>query len=62
MTFAVVDEAEPAVPYVNRPGREQKLDRPKRRCSNCGRKFQQTTKRYLLCADCFSKSDSPYGI
>lgn len=33
------------------------LDRPKRRCSNCGRTFQPTVQRRMLCANCYRRGD-----
>ena len=43
-------------------GRDAKLDKPKRPCAGCGRKFAPTVKRRLLCADCYKRADSgsPY--
>ena len=33
------------------------LDRPKRKCSNCGRTFQPTVQRRMLCAYCYRRGD-----
>ena len=33
------------------------LDRPKRKCSNCGRTFQPTVQRRMLCANCYRRGD-----
>ena len=42
------------------PKTDPRLDRPKRPCACCGRRFQPTVRRRLLCAGCFgSASDSP---
>ena len=30
------------------------IDRPKRACARCGKEFQPTGKRRMLCAECFS--------
>ena len=32
-------------------------DRPKRKCSNCGRTFQPTVQRRMLCASCYRRGD-----
>ena len=36
-----------------RPRIDPKLDRPRRPCSCCGRKFRPTARRWMLCATCF---------
>ena len=47
----VADTREPA------KVRDAPLDRPKRRCSNCGRTFQPTVTRRMLCAYCYRRGD-----
>ena len=36
------------------------LDRPERACANCGKRFQPTIKRRLLCNGCWKGGDD-YG-
>lgn len=36
---------------------DRKLDRPRRPCSRCGKRFQPTIKRRMLCAYCFENAD-----
>lgn len=33
------------------------IDRPRRPCARCGKKFQPTLQRRLLCASCFGDDD-----
>lgn len=40
-----------------RGGGDPTLDCPKRPCAKCGRKFQPTLKRRMLCASCFGNAD-----
>ena len=36
------------------PNRDPELaDKPKRRCARCGKRFQPTAKRRMLCKHCF---------
>lgn len=37
---------------------DRPLDKPERPCAQCGRKFQPTAMRRMLCASCFSRSSS----
>ena len=42
------------------PKTDPRLDKPKRPCARCGRRFQPTVKRRMLCAGCFSTAtESP---
>ena len=39
-----------------RPG-DPALDRPERPCAKCGKQFQPTVRRRLLCGPCFNGGD-----
>ena len=42
--------------------KDKPLDRPKRPCLNCGRKFQPTKARQMLCLGCYRHGqDSPFA-
>ena len=49
----------PDIADTREPGkvRDAPLNRPKRRCSNCGRTFQPTVRRRMLCAYCYRRGD-----
>ena len=51
---ALEQSIDPSIP-APRPGTDPKLDLPKRRCSCCGRKFQPTARRRMLCGTCFGR-------
>ena len=44
-----------------RPTLDPKLNRPKRPCSSCGRRFAPTAKRRMLCRRCFERASGPDG-
>ncbi len=48
-----VYEGKMPLPYSDPPLK----DRPKRPCSKCGRKFQPTAKRRMLCEHCYRAAD-----
>ena len=35
------------------------LDKPKRPCAGCGRRFQPTVKRRMLCTECYRRGEAP---
>ena len=44
-------------------GSDKRIDRPARPCARCGRRFQPTERRRMLCNPCFQHApagDSPY--
>ena len=51
--------AAPVEPHGARMDHE--LDRPPRRCANCGKAFKPTICRRLLCASCFAGKTDPHG-
>ena len=40
------------------PKSDPRLDRPKRPCACCRRRFQPTVKRRMLCASCFGRANT----
>ena len=47
----------PMPPKDDRPVK----DKPERPCARCGKRFQLTVKRHLLCASCFRLGNSGMG-
>ena len=44
-------------PKGHRFDKDRALDRPKRRCVKCGKRFQPTILRRVLCTYCFLRAD-----
>ena len=44
-----------------RPSVDPRLDRPRRPCSWCGRRFAPMMKRRMLCSSCFGRADNSHG-
>ena len=45
---------------VRAPG-DRVIEAPKRPCANCGKRFQPTVKRSMLCEPCFRHTGGTYG-
>ena len=44
-------------PTRHNPG-DPEIDKPERPCSRCGKRFQPTVRRRVLCDGCFKAADS----
>lgn len=42
-------------------GIDRELDCPKRPCARCGKKFQPTQRRRMLCGSCFADDSNGHG-